>query len=135
VQGAGTYTAGALMLLIVCKGLAYSISLSSFRGGPVFPSMFIGAAAGMLLSHLPGLPMTAGIAMGIGAMTAVMLRMPLTAVLFPSLLLGPAGVIAMPLVIVAVVVAFVAAAWLAPSDSPATQELRDGKPSSPPHSK
>ena len=37
------------------RALAYSLSLSSFRGGPVFPSMFIGAAAGIAASHLPGL--------------------------------------------------------------------------------
>ena len=44
--------------------------------------MFIGAAGGIALSHLPGLPMIAGAAMGIGAMTAVMLKLPLTSVLW-----------------------------------------------------
>ena len=29
------------------KGLAYGLSLSAFRGGPVFPSMFLGAAGGI----------------------------------------------------------------------------------------
>ena len=71
IHHSATYPAGATLLLIVCKGLTYGISLSGFRGGPVFPSMFIGAAAGILLSQLPGLSATAGIAMGIGAMTAV----------------------------------------------------------------
>jgi hypothetical protein len=28
------------------------------------------------MSHLPGLPMVAGVAMGIGAMSAVMMRLP-----------------------------------------------------------
>jgi H+/Cl- antiporter ClcA len=116
VHRGDTYTLGALALLIVCKGLAYGISLGSFRGGPVFPAIFIGGAAGILFSHLPGLPVTAGVAMGIGAMAAVMLRMPMTGVLLASLLLGREGIIAMPLVIVAVVVAYVAAAWLAPSN-------------------
>ena len=50
--------------LVACKALAYVLSLSSFRGGPVFPGMFIGAG-GIALSHLPGLPMIAGAAMGI----------------------------------------------------------------------
>ena len=126
VRDASTYTAGGLVMLIVCKGLAYGISLSSFRGGPVFPSIFIGGTAGILFSHLPGLPVTAGIAMGMGAMTAVMLRMPMTAVLLAALLLGPEGIVAMPLVIVAVVVAFVATAWLGPVGPPASQG--DGKP-------
>ena len=37
---------------LLCKGLAYALALSSFRGGPVFPGMFIGAAGGIALSHL-----------------------------------------------------------------------------------
>ena len=78
IDGAAAWTVGALVLLVVCKGTAYSFALSGFRGGPVFPGMFIGAAGGIALSHLPGLPMIAGAAMGIGAMTAVMLRLPST---------------------------------------------------------
>jgi hypothetical protein len=46
--------------------------------------------------------------MGIAAMAAVMLRMPMTAVLMATLLLGQEGIKAMPLVIVTVVVACVA---------------------------
>ena len=109
------YTAGALVLLLACKALAYSASLSGFRGGPVFPSMFIGAAGGMALSHLAGLPLIAGVAMGIGAMCAVMLRLPFTSVLLATLLLAADGLTVMPLVIVAVVVAYVAVAWLTPA--------------------
>ena len=86
VQHAASWTVGALVLLLVCKSLAYAISLSSFRGGPIFPAMFIGAAGGIALSHLSGLPMIAGAAMGVGAMTAGALKLPLTAVLLPSLL-------------------------------------------------
>ena len=71
IDHASGYTVGALLLLLVCKGLAYGGSLSSFRGGPIFPAMFLGAAGGIALSHLPGLPLVAGAAMGIGAMTAV----------------------------------------------------------------
>jgi hypothetical protein len=58
-----------------------------------------------------------------------MLRMPMTAVLLASLLLGREGIIAMPLVIVAVVVAYVVAAWLAPSTPPPSQEGTAGQPS------
>jgi H+/Cl- antiporter ClcA len=45
-QSAG-YSVGALLLLIACKGLAYGLSLSSFRGGPVFPAMFLGTVGGI----------------------------------------------------------------------------------------
>lgn len=113
LENPASYTAGALALLIVCKALAYSLSLSSFRGGPTFPGMFIGAAGGIALSHLPGLPMIAGAAIGIGAMTAGMLQLPITAVLLTTLFLGTAGIATMPLVIVAVVVSFVLTKWLA----------------------
>jgi len=120
IQNAGTWTVGALMLLVVCKGVAYSASLSSFRGGPTFPGMFIGAAGGMALSHFAGLPMIAGVAMGIGAMTVTMLGMPLTSVLLTSAFLAADGVTLMPLIIVAVVVAYVASARLTPLIEPAT---------------
>jgi H+/Cl- antiporter ClcA len=112
VQHAGGWTVGALLLLVVCKGLAYGLSLSSFRGGPVFPSMFIGAAAGIAASHLPGLSLVPGVAMGIGAMCTVMLKLPMTSTLLATLLLASDGVAVVPLVIVAVVTAYAATAWL-----------------------
>jgi len=112
------YTVGALVLLMACKGLAYSTSLSSFRGGPVFPSMFLGAAGGMALSHFAGLPLVTGVAMGIGAMCAVMLRLPMTSLLLATLLLSSDGLAVMPLVIVAVVVAYVASARISPAPAP-----------------
>ena len=114
VQHAGTYSVGVLLLLLACKGLGYSLSLSSFRGGPVFPSMFLGAVGGVAMSHLPGLTMVAGTAMGIGALCAVMLQLPVTAVLLATLLFFADGLAVMPLVIVAVVVAYVSSSWLSP---------------------
>lgn len=120
IENAADWTAGALVLLIVCKGLAYGASLSAFRGGPTFPGMFIGAAGGIALSHLPGLPMIAGAAMGMGAMLVVMLGLPLTSVLLTAIFL-PADALALtPLVIVAVVVAYVASARLGPAREPAS---------------
>jgi H+/Cl- antiporter ClcA len=118
IQNAAGWTAGALVLLVVCKGLAYSVSLSGFRGGPVFPSMFIGAAGGIALSHLPGLPMIAGAAMGIGAMCAVMLGLPLTSVLLAAVFLQADALTLTPLVIVAVTVAYVTSARLKPAAAP-----------------
>jgi hypothetical protein len=115
ITNSASYTVGALLLLIVCKGLAYSVSLSSFRGGPTFPALFVGAAGGIALSHLPGLPLVYGVAMGIGAMSVVMLRLPLTSVLLASLLLASDGLAVMPVVIVAVVVAFVASIRFTPA--------------------
>ena len=56
VSQAGTWSLAALAWLIVFKGLAYGLSLGSFRGGPTFPALFLGAAAGIMASHLPGFP-------------------------------------------------------------------------------
>jgi H+/Cl- antiporter ClcA len=113
-----TYSLGALVLLVACKSLAYGASLSSFRGGPVFPALFVGAAGGLALSHAPGLPLVAGAAMGMGALMTAMLRLPLTSVLLATLLLGSDGIALTPLVIVAVAISYIASSWLGPSQAP-----------------
>lgn len=117
IQQADSWTVGALALLILCKSVAYLLSLSAFRGGPTFPAMFIGAALGVALSHLPGLPVVAGVAMGIGALAVTMLRLPLTSVLLTVLFLQSDGLALTPLVIVAVVVAYVASVRFTPASA------------------
>ncbi len=131
VTHAAGYSAGAVVALLACKGLGYALSLGSFRGGPVFPAMFLGAAAGVALSHLPGLPLVAGVAMGIGAMSAVMLTLPLTSVLLATLLLASDGIAVMPLVIVAVVVSYVASARIAPPPGPSSAHGDPGRTADP----
>jgi hypothetical protein len=131
IEGAGAWSVGALLLLVLCKSLAYALSLSSFRGGPVFPSMFIGAAAGIAASHLPGLDLIPAAAMGIGAMCTVMLSLPLTATMLATLLLGADGLQVMPVVIVAVVVAYVVTARLTPPAPDEPQARRDRPAKSP----
>ena len=112
VLHAAGWTVGALVLLVVCKSIAYGISLSSFRGGPIFPAMFIGGAIGVAASHLPGLSLVPGVAMGIGAMATSMLKLPLTSTLLATLLVASDQLAVVSLVIVAVVVAYVVTAWL-----------------------
>ena len=118
IEGAATWSVGALILLAACKGLAYSLALSGFRGGPVFPGMFVGAVVGIALSHLPGLPMIAGAAMGIGAMTVAMLGLPLVSLLLVVLFLQADSVQLTPLVIVAIVVSYIVSARLNPVPVP-----------------
>ena len=132
LEQAARYSAGTLVLLVVCKGLAYSLSLCSFRGGPTFPGMFIGAAGGLALSHLAGLPPITGAAIGIGAMTAGMLELPITSVLLTTLFLGIYGIDVMPLVIVAVVVSFLVAKCLARPPAPAPQAPEAAEAAAPP---
>ncbi len=127
IDHAATYGVGALVLLVALKAVAYVVSLSGFRGGPTFPAIFVGAVGGALLAHVPGLPLVPAVGMGMGAMAAGMLRLPLTSVLLASLVLLSDGIAIMPVVIVAVVTAYVAATWL---DPPA--ESAGSAPTSPP---
>jgi Voltage gated chloride channel len=107
VEHAADYSVGVLILLAACKTFMYGLSLSAFRGGPVFPSMFIGGVLGIAVSGLPGMSLAPAIGMGIGAMCAAMLRLPLTSTLLATLLLGADGLSVTPEVVVAVAVAFV----------------------------
>jgi chloride channel protein, CIC family len=121
VHESSSWSAGALIALVVCKSVAYALSLSCFRGGPVFPGMFIGAAVGILASQLPGLSMVAGVGIGVGAMSAAMLGLPMVSVLLPSLLLINDAVSLTPLIIVGVVTSYVVSARLAPAPAGATE--------------
>jgi H+/Cl- antiporter ClcA len=108
VSDAGSWSLSALAWLIAFKGIAYGLSLGGFRGGPTFPALFLGAAAGIMASHLPGLTTTPGVAVCMAAATVCVLRLPLSAVMIASLLTAPAGSGSGPLIIVAVVVAHIA---------------------------
>jgi chloride channel protein, CIC family len=124
VSNPGSWSLGALALLIVFKGLGYSLSLGSFRGGPTFPALLLGAAGGMMASRLPGFALEPAVAVAMGAAVASVLRLPLSAVVLATLLTAKSGVGDEPLIIVGVVVAYVLTLVLsaresAPSDAPA----------------
>ena len=131
VLHAGTWTVGSLLVLMVAKAVAYAFSLSAFRGGPIFPAMFIGAALGVAASHLPGLVLVPAVAMGIGAMATVMLKLPLTSTLLAVLLFASDGLSVTPLVIVAVVVAYVVSARIPQLPSELRQSSAAGADTNP----
>jgi H+/Cl- antiporter ClcA len=96
-----------LVVLLACKSLAWALSMGSFRGGPTFPALFIGAVIGVMASHLPGYSETPAVAALIGAMAVSILRLPLAAVVLALLLTGSAGAATGPIIVVAVVVAYI----------------------------
>ena len=106
VANPGAWSLGAIALLIVFKGLAYGVSLGAFRGGPVFPAMFLGAAGGLMAAQLPGFELTPAVAVGLGAAVVAVLRLPLSAVVLATLFTVHTGLGSGPLIIVGVVVAF-----------------------------
>jgi hypothetical protein len=69
--------------------------------------MFLGVAAGLMASHLPGFPLTPAISVGMAAAIVAMLRLPLSAVVLTTVLTSKGGLGASPLIIVGVVVAYV----------------------------
>lgn len=121
----GSWPTGDVALLLGCKALAWGIALGSFRGGPVFPSLLLGAAAGLVAAELPGFDVTPAVAVGMGAAAVAVLRLPLASVVLATLLTARAGVGAAPLVIVGVLVAYLIALALARSRAPAAAPRPD----------
>ena len=112
-------SAGVLILLVAAKGLAYALSLGAgFRGGPVFPAIALGVAAAIAAADvLPGLNTTPAVAAGIAAGTTAVLRVPFTAVLLATLLMGSSAFDVAPIAVLAAVVAWlVATALPSPED-------------------
>ena len=104
--GAATVSLSTLALLLLFKGAAWSISLGAFRGGPTFPAIFLGVVAGLMAAHLPGYAETQAVAVLVGAACVSVLRLPLASVMIASLLCAKAGLAVAPLIIVAVVIAY-----------------------------
>ncbi len=118
-----------VVILLVAKALAYAISLGcGFRGGPVFPAIFLGIALAMLAVVWFDVSPTLAVAVGAAAGTAAVTRLLITSALLASLLVGTAGLDAVPAAVLAA-----AAAWLTmaiidrreKAVSPLTHELAD----------
>jgi chloride channel protein, CIC family len=103
---AGSVSGWTLFLLVALKGVAWAISLGSFRGGPTFPALFLGAAGGLMAAQLPGFSETPAVAALMAASTVAVLRLPLSAVVITLVLTSRSGAGVGPIIIVAVVVAY-----------------------------
>ena len=118
VADAGAWSVGALIALIAFKGVAYALSLGSFRGGPTFPAMFLGVAGALLVAQLPGYDLTPAVAVGLGASVVAVLRLPLSAIVLATVLTTGSGLGSEPLIILGVVVAYMAVVAIDPRDDP-----------------
>jgi H+/Cl- antiporter ClcA len=104
----GETSTGIVLLLILAKALGYSISLATgFRGGPIFPAVFLGVGIATLPEVWFDMSPTFAIAAGAAAGMAAEARLIVSAMLFGSLLVGTTGLDAIPGVVLASV-----AAWL-----------------------
>jgi H+/Cl- antiporter ClcA len=97
-----------VLITVVAKALAYGVSLGcGFRGGPIFPAIFLGVALTSLcvvwFNTSPTLAIAVGAAAGMAAQTRLLVTPPLLAVL----LVGRAGLQTIPAAVLTTV-----AAWL-----------------------
>jgi H+/Cl- antiporter ClcA len=109
-----TWSVGTLALLVLFKGVAYAVSLGSFRGGPTFPGLFLGAVAGLMAGQLPGFAITPAVAVGMAAAVAAVLRLPLSAIVIATVLTSGSGAGSGPLVIVGTIIAYMVSVVLLP---------------------
>jgi len=97
-----------VLILLVGKALAYAVSLGcGFRGGPVFPAIFLGIALATLAVEWFDVSPTLAVAVGAAAGMAAATRLLITSTLFAALLVGGTGLDAVPAAVLAA-----AAAWL-----------------------
>jgi H+/Cl- antiporter ClcA len=107
VDQSTTWTVSVLAWLVLFKALAWSLSMGAFRGGPVFPAIFLGTAGGLLAANLPGLPQGAAVPTVVGATVVAVLRLPLSAAVITFAMTSSAGPDSIPLTILAIVIAYV----------------------------
>ncbi len=95
-------------LLLAAKALGYAVSMGAgFRGGPVFPAIFLGVALATLAVHLLDVSPTLAVAVGTAGGMAAMTRLLLAPLVFAGLLVGTSGADAVPAAVFAT-----SAAWL-----------------------
>jgi H+/Cl- antiporter ClcA len=86
-----------LLMLTAAKMLGYAVSLGcGFRGGAVFPAIFIGIATAMIPAVLLGQSPTVAVAVGAAAGMASSSRMLFSPLLFATLLIGSGNHDAVP---------------------------------------
>jgi len=101
-------SAGIVLVLLAAKGLAYAICMGcGFRGGPVFPAVFIGVALATLPVIAFDISPTVAVAAGAAAGMAAGTRLLIAPILFGALLVGHTGLDAIPAAVLAA-----AAAWI-----------------------
>lgn len=104
---------GIVVLLIAAKALAYGICLGcGFRGGPVFPAIFLGVALGTLGVIAFDLSPTVAVAAGAAAGMAAATRLLFASLLLGTLLAGTQGLDAAPAAVLAVSAAWIVTAAL-----------------------
>jgi H+/Cl- antiporter ClcA len=103
-----TTSSSLLLVLVLTKAIAFAWCLGcGFRGGPIFPAIFLGVGIASLGTAWFGLSPTVALVIGTAAGMTAMSSFLFTSVLFADLLAGSAGHNAVPAAVLAA-----ASAWL-----------------------
>lgn len=123
VETVDDYTPWALVLIIVVKIVALLIAgASGFRGGRIFPAVFIGVAIGLLAYTLfPGIPMALALSAGVLGICLVVVR-------DGWLSLFIAAVVAGDMTVLPVLTMVVLPGWLLVARLPQMRLGEDGRP-------
>jgi H+/Cl- antiporter ClcA len=107
--GAGTLGLGLVAATLVAKMLTFGVSQGSgFVGGPIFPSLFIGGTAGVVVHQvLPGVPLGLAFTCLLAAVPGALVAAPFAMVLMAAFL-TQVGTLQTAPVLIAVVTAFLA---------------------------
>jgi H+/Cl- antiporter ClcA len=109
----GETSTTVVLVLLVAKAVAYSVSLAcGFRGGAIFPAVFLGIGLATLPVVWFDVSPTFAVAVGAAAGMAAQSRLLLTSILFGSLLVGTQGLDAVPAAVLAAATAWIAATGL-----------------------
>jgi H+/Cl- antiporter ClcA len=101
-------SAGVVIVLVAAKAIAYGICLGcGFRGGPVFPAIFLGVGLATLAVIAFDTSPTLAVAVGTAAGMAAATRLLISSLLIAALLVGSLGFDAIPAAVLAA-----AGAWL-----------------------
>jgi H+/Cl- antiporter ClcA len=100
------YGAGTLLLILGGKLLALALSLETgFRGGRIFPVLFIGATVGFVTNDVfTSVPLAVAVACGMAGAGVAIMRLPVFMALMVSFFAAPATI---PLIVLACVVGYV----------------------------
>jgi H+/Cl- antiporter ClcA len=101
----GGKSVAALVVIIAGKVVATSISMATgFRGGKIFPIVFIGGTLGIAMHEaVTSIPLAVAVACGMAGATMVIVRLPVFVILFIAFFSGP---LLVPLILVAAVTAY-----------------------------
>jgi H+/Cl- antiporter ClcA len=107
VSGAGTLGLGLLVATLIGRMLTFGVSQGSgFVGGPIFPSLFIGGTAGVIIHQvIPGMPLGLAFTCMLAAIPGALAAAPFAMVLMAAFLTEIGALQTAP-ILIAVVTAF-----------------------------